>query len=82
MVAIQLRGTVQRDGTVVLKLPAEVNPGEHEMVLVLPQDAQQETDARVKVVRERNPLQFRAYPVGLQDDAFTFRREDIYGGQP
>ena len=32
MVAIQLRGTVQRDGTVVLKLPAEVNPGEHEMV--------------------------------------------------
>jgi hypothetical protein len=29
--------------------------------------------------KERPPLRFSAYPVGLLSDAFTFRREDLYG---
>lgn len=28
--------------------------------------------------REREPLRFSAYPVGLIADDFTFRREDLY----
>jgi len=82
MVTIQLRGTVQEDGTVVLTLPADVSPGEHEMVLVLPQEAQQTDSSRKNGVKARKPLRLRTYPVGLQDDAFTFRREDLYAGRP
>ncbi len=78
MVTIQLRGIVQEDGTVVLKLPANVSPGEHEMVLVLPQEAQQAEGVQTNGVKARKPLRLRAYPIGLQDDAFTFRREDLY----
>lgn len=81
MVTIQLRGTVQEDGTVVLMLPAEISPGEHEMVLVLPQEAQQVEGGATNGMKARKPLRLRAYPVGLQDDAFTFRREDLYAGR-
>lgn len=78
MVTIQLRGIVQEDGTVVLTLPADISPGEHEMVLVLPQEVQQAEGDSTNGVKARKPLRLRAYPVGLQDVAFTFRREDLY----
>ena len=83
MVAIQLKGTVQQDGTLELKLPAGVAPGEHELVVVLPLDAPAEERAGENGVPARTrKLELTAYPVGLVDDSFTFRREDLYGDQP
>lgn len=78
MVTLQLKGIVQPDGTVVLTLPAEIRPGEHEMVVVLPQDMQQPASARANGIKVRQPLRLRAYPVGLRDETLTFRREDLY----
>ena len=83
MVAIQLKGTVQQDGTLVLKLPAGVSPGLHELVVVLPLDAQsEERIAENGAPAKTRKLELSTYPVGPVDDAFTFRREDLYGDQP
>ncbi len=81
VIAIQLKGTVQRDGTLVVKLPATVSPGVHEIVVVLPSDAQQEETGEL-ATSEIGELDLAAYPVGLVDDTFTFRRETLYGDQP
>lgn len=81
MIAIQLKGTVQRDGTLVVKLPATVSPGVHEVVVVLPFDAQYEEPGK-QASSETAKLDLTAYPVGLVDNTFTFRRETLYGDQP
>ena len=79
VVAIQVRGTVQQDGTLVLKLPVGVSPGVHEMVVVLPFDMQPPATLPGNGVQAKRPLVFHTYPVGLVDDWFTFHREDLYG---
>lgn len=81
MVAIQLKGTIEQDGTLVLKLPVGVSPGVHEMVVVFPFDVQpKKTDYGNGA--DSTPMRFSAYPVGLVDNAFTFRREELYDDYP
>lgn len=41
MIALQLKGTFHLDGTLVVKLPMTVNPGDYEIVVVLPFEPQQ-----------------------------------------
>ena len=82
MIAIQLKGTVQPDGTLVLKLPAGVSPGVHELVVVLPLDARSEERSGANGGHGNiRKLDLSAYAVGLVDDSFTFRRKDLYGDQ-
>ena len=81
MIALQLKGTVHLDGTLVVKLPVTVNPGDYEIVVVLPFEPQQEEDGK-EATPETRKLEFSAYPAGLVDDAFTFRRETDYRDEP
>ena len=82
VVAIQVRGTVQQDGTLVFKLPAGVSPGVHEMVVVLPFDMPSPESAPENAVHAKKLLEFHAYPIGLVDNSLTFRREELYDNQP
>lgn len=82
MVAIQLKGTIEQDGTLVLRLPAGVSPGVHEMVVVFPFDVQPEKFDAGNGTQDGTPMRFSAYPVGLVDNALTFRREELYDDQP
>jgi len=62
---------VTPDGTVTLKGPADIPPGEHRIVVVI--------DEQPIMKGKRPPLKFSAYPVGLVVDAVTLRREYLYG---
>lgn len=70
MKAITTTATVAANGTLTVTVPTDMPPGEHEVVLVI--------DEEPAVKRERLPLKFSAYPVGVASESFTFRREDLY----
>lgn len=57
------------NGVLIMQLPPDVSPGEHQVVLVIDEPAIQTSD--------RLPLKFSAYPVGLASEDFTARREDL-----
>jgi hypothetical protein len=68
---IETIAVVTPDHRLTVQLPEDVTPGEHHVVVVI--------DLEQAARQKREPLQFSAYPVGLVSDAFTFRREDLYG---
>lgn len=70
MRTIETQATLTPDGTLTARVPADIPPGEHQVVIVI--DAQQVPPT------EQEPLRFSAYPVGLVSDDITFRREDLY----
>ncbi len=71
MKAIETTATVTTEGKITVQLPPDIPPGEHKIVLVI--------DEQAAADWKRLPLKFSAYPVGLTDESFTFRREDLYG---
>jgi hypothetical protein len=67
--AIEAVGTVQEDGTMLVPTPADIEPGQHKVIVVVDQPAGP---------RERRPrLTWGRYNVELVDPSMTFRREDI-----
>lgn len=70
MKTIQTTATVTEEGKLIVQVPADISPGEHQIVIVI-----DETSAEQQ---QRLPLKFSDYPVGLRKDNFTFRREDLY----
>ena len=70
MITIQTRATVDEQGMITLRLPAQVAPGEHELVVVVGEPT-----------KSRPPLVFSSHDVGPWpfSPGETFRREDIYG---
>ena len=71
MRTIETTARVSDDRKLVVQLPLDVTPGEHRVVVVI-----EESPA---APRQREPLRFSGYDVGLIDPNFTFRRDDLYG---
>lgn len=59
------------DHKLTVQLPSDFPTGEHRIVMTI--------EEKPLNKGRRSPLQFSSYPVGLVSDAFTFRREDLYG---
>jgi hypothetical protein len=71
MITIQTRVTVDEQGVATMQLPAEIAPGQHDVVLVIG-----ETPAWRKA-----PIMagFPRHDVRVDlPEGFTFRREDLY----
>lgn len=71
MRALTATGIVNCDHTLTLKVPHDIAPGPHEVVLVL-----QETEVGPP---KQALLRFSPHPVGPAHPTCTYRREDIYG---
>ncbi len=72
MRTIETNALVTEDGQLIVPMPADIVPGEHRVVVVI------EEQPVAAPQKKRPPLKFSAYPVGLIDDTFTFRREELY----
>ena len=70
MITVQARVTVDEQGMATLRLPPQVTPGEHEVVVVIDEPA-----------KSGAPLLFSSHDVGPWpfSPGEAFRREDLYG---
>ena len=70
MKTIETHAAVTEDGVLTLQVPADVQPGEHRVVVIIDE----------KVVKEpgRGRLKLAAYPVGLVSENVSFRRRELY----
>ncbi len=50
MIAFQMTATVQQDGTMILRLPAAVRPGVHDIVVVLQSKLEELNDAQLSAL--------------------------------
>ncbi|HLO83588.1 MAG TPA: hypothetical protein VK203_01065 [Nostocaceae cyanobacterium] len=75
MKSIETIVTVSPDGKFTVQLPPDIPAGEHQAIIVIDEIPLQET---LKDKERIKTLKFSAYPVGLSDQKFTFRREDLY----
>jgi hypothetical protein len=57
----------------VIPVPADLQAGEHQVVVVIDETPTQTNG-------QRPVLNLSAHSVGLVDERFTFRREDLYDG--
>ncbi|MDP9313742.1 MAG: hypothetical protein M3R24_23165 [Chloroflexota bacterium] len=74
MRTIETTATIEPDGTLTVKLPPDIEPGQHHVVLVIDEA---KLSLRERAVVEPFPvLQVSAW--GYPPDE-TFRREDMYG---
>lgn len=71
MKTIETKATVSEDGTLTAKVPLDVKPGEHRMMILI--DEQANTD------RKRLDLQFPVDHYGFWPSGLSLRREDMYG---
>lgn len=91
MRSIETLATLSADGTLTAKIPTDIPPGDHQVIIVIDERsalridrfAADEISERIEEndhhqVEVREPLRFSAYQVGLISDDFTFRREDLY----
>jgi hypothetical protein len=74
MRTIETTATITPDGTLTAKVPADVTPGQHRIVVVLEQETREPT-----VLTPKPPLMFHVSPWEGWPADCTFRREDIYG---
>jgi hypothetical protein len=70
MRTIETNVMITSEGHLSGEVPTDIPPGEHRAVLVI--------DEEPVSSRERTPLEFNPYQLGLVSDSMTFRREDIY----
>ncbi len=73
MRALTATAIVGSDHTLVLQLPQDIDPGPHQVVVVL-QEQGKEPPRRAFMADWPAP-----YNTGLVDPNMTFRREDLYG---
>jgi hypothetical protein len=72
MRAITTTAVVRPDHTLTVQIPADIPPGQIQVVVVLPEDATRPQPGQ-------SVTDWPAHDVGLVDPTMTFRREDIYG---
>ena len=70
MKMIQTTAVVSSDHRLTVEVPEDVSPGEHHVVVTIDEE---------RPTKSREPLRFSGYPARLASDAFTCRREDLYG---
>lgn len=75
MKSITTIATVTADGKVTLQLPADITPGEHQVVLVIDENIKTE---KPETKKERSPLNFPTISVGSWPDDLSLRRENMY----
>jgi hypothetical protein len=76
MITIELNAIVNEDGTVTVKLPDKIEPGEYKAVLVLeekPAQAVAPTGLKLPLSQKLKMLKMDNWPINA-----TFRREEIY----
>ena len=78
MKTIETIATVTADGKITLQLPADIPPGEHQVVVIIDEKPLVE---KAQTKEKLPPLKFSAYPVGLVSENVTFRREDLYADE-
>lgn len=71
---IETRATVTDEGTLTIKVPPDIPPGEHRVVVLI-EDATPTTGAEP----ERPPAALKAMDWKAWPADCTFRREDLYG---
>ncbi len=71
MKTITTRATVAGDGTLTVRLPPDIRPGEHRVVLVI----DEQPEAKV----EPESLDMPVIRVGTWPAQLSLRREDLYG---
>ncbi len=73
MITIETQGTITPDGQLSVKVPREIVPGEHRVVVVIEEKP---------VARQTHARPLPAFPVvdlGPWPGDISLRREDIYG---
>jgi len=73
MRTVETVAIVTPDGTLTAKMPSDIAPGEHHVVVVLEQELKG-AGARTPSPLELKMLDWSSWPEGS-----TFRREDMYG---
>ncbi|MGH2351784.1 MAG: hypothetical protein ACRDI2_11690 [Chloroflexota bacterium] len=71
MKAIETMALVSPDGTLTARVPPDVAPGEHHVVLVI--------DGQPPQQQKRPPLNLPKIHVGAWPADLSLRREDMYG---
>ena len=72
MTTIETTAIVADDGTVTLRLPPEISPGPHRIVVVVGEPLGEQT-------KTWTTDDFPVHDAALVDASFSMRREDIYG---
>ena len=78
---IETDASVGEDGMLTVKVPADVPPGRHHVVVVLATGTPEETTATAPVVAasgERPPFDFPEHDLGPWPAGLSLRREDLY----
>ncbi len=75
MKTIETKATVTPDGKVTVQLPADIPPGEHQIVLVIDEKTIIDNPFTKK---ERPPLDFPVHDCGVWPVDLSLRREDMY----
>lgn len=70
MVTIEARAVVTEDGKLIVQVPANVTPGEHQVVVVI-------DEPEVAAEKHQN-ITFAAHDVGPWPENLSLRREDMY----
>jgi hypothetical protein len=70
MKSIETTATVTPDRTLTIRLPVDVTPGEHRIVVVIDESL---IDGR------RPPLDLPVHDLGPWPEGLSLRREDLYG---
>ena len=70
MVTITATGVVTEDGKLTIQVPANVTPGEHQVVVVIDDEPLNQ--------QGQPPLEFPVHDVGPWPENLSLRREDMY----
>jgi len=71
MITVEAIATVGEDGKLTVQVPPEVEPGKHQVVVII--------DGANKTAGEKPALTFAAHDVGTWPEGLSLRREDMYG---
>ncbi len=76
MKTIETTVMVTADGKITVKLPPDIPPGEHQIVLIIDKKLM---PGKSVIEEKRPPLNFPVINVGSWPADFSLRREDMYG---
>ncbi|MGA7733499.1 MAG: hypothetical protein WCD37_19725 [Chloroflexia bacterium] len=74
MITIETKATVTADHKLVIEMPDTVEPGEHDVVVVIGQGSFKPANGNT-----RQEITFSAHDVGPWPENLSLRREDMYG---
>lgn len=70
MKTIETTAVVSSEGTITLRVPPDISPGEHRIVIIIEEQPTQK--------EKRPPLDFPVMSVGPWPKNLSLRREDMY----